>query len=445
MRPSVRAATLFKGVGYYTHHINGATGNDGNAGTSAAPFATLAPLITAINALPDNGRLTAHVAAGTYTDQLLNVGASVNAGVYAAITFADGVVMQGTSGVDQSWLDVAGATAYTLELIGLGAAGLRVTGFDTGSGNGLGVSSLGGALLISRNVHVDNCVDGVSLHFSNSNIRMYDCSFEQCSKAAAAHVHTGGSIYATRTIFKGQIGALNGVITETTSGAVSANSVYEDCDFIPANAGQTCSFGQATLRSCRIGSLTVRAGNTSSMWGNSNGPTILEDCYIHAAWDISTPVDMTRCYGRMSRRMRPGSYSSIFRNCVFVDGAAGATADSSLFNDNSFTGSAKTEDIDCIYTSMAVAFGSGYTATQAGYFSAAASRLTYGLFYANSTDIDADVLALGSPYVANNITGQNPLLGPCNSYAANDYKVQAGSPTLGAGSGGGDIGLGLAA
>lgn len=39
----------------------------------------------------------------------------------------------------------------------------------------------------------------------------------------------------------------------------------------------------------------------------------------------------------------------------------------------------------------------------------------------------------------------DPLLGSCDSYDPNDWKVAAGSPTLGAGEGGVDIGLGQAA
>jgi hypothetical protein len=439
-------------VGVRYDYFIAATGNDANDGrTAATAWASLSPLVTAMNALPDNGRLRAHVGPGTYMNtsgsNCLLIGGSINTGVAVIVDCEPGVVFSGVSGVNSSFLDVAGSLPYTFDLNGLGsvkgASMPRITGFDTGTGNGLGMASTGGATMTVRNFRVDGCVDGVSLHSSNSIGVVEDCVFENNSKSAFAHVHTGGAFTARRCDFTAKSAAIVGIGAETTSGSISANSLYEDCTFVPASAGQAIAFGQATLRRCQIGTLTLRAAG-STIWGTAFGPAIVTDSYVHASWDIREPVEMTRCYGRMTRRMRGGSIRSTFTNCVFADGASGATADSSFLNDNAFTDSAPISDINCVYVNMAVGYGSGFAATQAGYYSADDSRLTYGLFYNNTSDIDADLVALGSPYVANNITGQNPLIGSCNTYLANDYKVAAGSPALGAGSGGADIGLGLA-
>lgn len=96
-----------------------------------------------------------------------------------------------------------------------------------------------------------------------------------------------------------------------------------------------------------------------------------------------------------------------------------------------------------IPTGYTVAIASSYTPTYAGYFSASESRASYNCLFGNSTNIDADLVALGSPYIENNITS-DPLLGSADSCDANDYKVSAGSPMLGAGEVGADIGLGRA-
>ena len=63
------------------------------------------------------------------------------------------------------------------------------------------------------------------------------------------------------------------------------------------------------------------------------------------------------------------------------------------------------------------------------------------------TDIDADLIA-DDGYAAafmNNVTGSDPLLGAMNTTAKADWGYGEGSPCIGAGSGGADIGFAAAA
>lgn len=432
-QPSLGAANF----GFY---VNSATGNDGNSGTSAAAaWASMAPLRTAIDALPDNGALTAYVS-GTFLDDHLRLGAGVNTGVYARITIAAGTIFNATPGVDQSFTDSTGGP-WTMELIGQGSGETRpkIRVGDTGTGNGFGVTSNGGAKLIYRNMIVENCIDGASLHGSLAYGEVYDCTFRNNSKSAFAHVHTGGSFKAYRCSFEGKAAAVIGVGSETT--ATSANSLYQDCSFIPATSGDACIFLQATVRRCKVGTLTARVGTTGSNqpWGDANGPAIVQDSFVHACWDQNSPVTMTGCYGRATMRMRNSAVASSLTGCVFVDGADGL-ADSLLWRNFDPGSAAQITVRNSVLSGFAVGLGSGYGAADATYFSASGSRADYLCLFGNTTDIDADLVALGTPFVANNITS-NPLLGPCNTTVKNDWAIGPTSPCIGAGLAGADIGF----
>lgn len=426
------------GVPSYGFYVIPATGSDGNAGTSAgAAWGSLAPLRAAIDALPDNGTLTALVS-GSFLDDHLRLGAGVNTGVYAAVTVAAGTVFGATSGVDQSFTDCTGGP-WTLELIGLGAGESRprITGFDTGTGNAGGVTSNAGARLIYRNLICENSVDGFSLHGSLAYGEVYDCTFRLNSKSAFAHVHTGGAFTAKRCSFEGAAGAIIGIGAETTT--ASANSLYEDCAFVPSVAGDAVTFKQARLVRPTLGTMTLWVATTggAAPFGDANGPTIIDDGFVNVVWDQNSPVNFTGCYGFMNIRQRNFAVGSIIDHCSFKGLAAG---DPFLYQGFD-PGSAATLVIrNTVLSGFGTAIGSGFSATNAGYFSASNSRAEYLCLFGNTLNVDADVAALGSPYVANNITS-NPLLGPRNTTAKADWAIGPTGPCIGAGLAGADIGF----
>ena len=301
------------------------------------------------------------------------------------------------------------------------------------------MTSNAGGKLIFRNIIVQNCIDGASLHGSNAIGEAYDCIFRNCIKAAVTHVHTGGSFKAYRCSFEGRSSAIIGIGRETTT--ASANSLYEDCTFTPAVNGQEMTFLQATVRRCVVGTLALRVGSTGVLpWGNASGATTVEDSFVHAIWDQNNPVNMTGCYGRMTIRARNLAVSSAITNCVFVDSAAGAGADS-LYWGNFDPGSFATLVLkNSVVTGFATALGSNFGPTDATYFQNAGSQCSYLCFNNNTVNVQSDLAALGPPYIANNIVA-NPLLGPCNTTSKADWGTLAGSPCWGAGEGGADIGF----
>jgi hypothetical protein len=427
------------GAPSYGFYVNSATGNDGNGGTAAAPWATLAPLRAAIDALPDSGTLTASVA-GTFLDDHLRLGAGVNAGVYAAVTIAAGTVFGATSGVDQSFTDCTGGP-WTLELVGLGSGETRpkITGWNAGTGNGLGVTSDSGATLIARNLISELNVDGVSIHGANAICRVYNSTFRLNSKSAFAHVATGPSIFqAFNCSFEGAAGASIGIGAETTT--ASANSLYQDCTFTPNVAGQAVTFKQAHLVRCVVGTTTLWVATTggAAPFGDASGATTIDDSFVNVVWDQNSPANMTGCYGIMNIRMRNLAVSSTLDHCCFKGLAASDPFLYAGFDSGSAATLIVRNSIISGYGNPAI--GSGYTATYAGYFSASNSRIENNCLFGNTANLDADLVALGSPYIANNIT-TDPLLGPRNTTAKTDWAIAANSPCVGAGSAGSDIGF----
>lgn len=407
---------------YYIDAVNGSDSNDGLSSTAA--WAGLeAKLTTDILVAGKTTRVK--VKAGTYTDQALLIinATSTKPGAILEIFCEPGVVIDWTLGTDKSCVDVQASQGYewTCRIYG---NGLRITGFNAGTGNGLGGATYG--ILHAYNVTVDNCVDGVSAHGS-SKIYCYDCTFHSNSKSAFAHIDTTQT-YHYRCSFTEV--AAGGVIGIGSLGVNVAGAYFEDCDFIPdAVSGSLLNLNNGTVVRSRLGDLTHAVHLNSTV-----KPTIT-DSFVNAYIDGSFTAALTRCYGKFTTRVRNGGDIDVL-NCVFSGPATGQTVtvlsnfnpgsgSKLVMNDNIFAGS---------WTFMSV------DATNAGYLVAAASEFKNNILYP-SLVYDADLVSAdtGGTVIVGTITS-DPLIGDADTLVQADYAFGAGSPAIGAGTTG-DIGF----
>lgn len=428
-----------------TDYYIGPSGNDTNSGTSEGDaWATFAPLKTAAQAAADDAEITCRVLAGTYDDKGVgSIGANINNGVYLTVYIDEGAVFDGPAGVDRSFIDVTqGAGAdWTIELRPSIDPGPNVQtwtsqGYDTGTGNGVGMNvTANTAHLIVRNVLSQGNIDGWSCHGANPHCHVYDSVFKSCSKSAASHVHTAGTMLATRCEFWGNPGGSTlGIYFETTT--ASTNTLLEDCKFIPTGTVTTeinCDFRGATLRNCQIGTLTVKCTLVGSAQTN-----IIEDSYINAAWDQNRAVNLLRCYGKAQIRMRNTAIPSVVDHCVWVDSPTGAAIDGFLWANFDPTSMGQlTIQNSVIRGFSATAIGNGFTATYGGYWTAASCALNNNDLFGNGTNIDADI----TTGIAANITTDPQMPGAFNTVVQADYVVGAAGPCVGAGTAGSNIGF----
>lgn len=417
------------------------TGNDGNDGSSASPWLTFDPLIAFMNTVAPAQAVTAYVRSGTYEDTNLIFDSSITAaGCSLTITIADGTIFSGPTGVDRSWVNIGGSVNWTLEVLGE-SGGLvptwTIEGYDTGTGNGLGMDSAGGATLIARNVLSQGNVDGVSLHNSNSNCEVYNSVFKSCSKSAGSHVSSGGSFYAENCEFWGNPGGSTlGIYFETTNN--SSNTELVNCKFIPTGSVGTernCDFRGATLRGCQIGTETLPINLVGSAQ-----TTIIEDSYMNAFWDMNRPVSLLRCFGLASLRMRNSATPSVVSHCAFTGPATGQVSGFPYRNFDPGS-SAQVTFINTVLRGYTTAHGQAYTAPDAAYWLAANCESTNCCLFGNTTNVDADIVSADPGSITNTVTA-DPLMGSfAGSMVQANYAVSASGPCAGTGTAGSNIGF----
>lgn len=226
-------------------------GSDSNDGSVNSPWQTLAPLRTAVEALPNSGTLTAFVKQGTYTDQHLDMW-NTNTGLDVLIGFEPGgsVIEWTNSAIETKPGQVNGvqlgdAPTSAFEIYG---NGLTVRGFDVGTGNAFGCYNLA---MIVRDVIAEDCVDGLTTHGAGT-AEAYDSIFRDCNKAASDNVGSGG-IECYGCEFVGQAGATAGIMrmNDTTTG------YFEDCTFTPAAANQVMTPKDCEFVRGAIGTVTL--------------------------------------------------------------------------------------------------------------------------------------------------------------------------------------------
>ncbi len=424
---------LLRSSARYDHYIDDELGDDGNDGlTPATPWQSLNKINTITLSAGETTKVL--IKAGSYdkaTDYIdVNNGA---AGATLDITFEPGCVMDGTAvtaGTPQKGINSYGtAAAWTTVVQG---NGLIVRNYDSTPGSTEGIGTRNNNMTLLYDVHVAGCFQGISSHDS-SVIKMYGGRLtNQVQQAVAPVGFSRMELYDVAVDQSGVTQPLADLGADTTS-------LFEDCIFIPHSTGvNKLEVGGATFRRCRIGTGSARVTVASDA---ANGS--LEDCYVNAYIDGSYTVDMLRCYGLLTTRLRNGG-SIAARHCVFVGGASGSN-DSALFR-NFDPGSQGTwEFIDCVLTGYTIALGEGFGATDAGYFAVAGNFAKFINYFGNTTDVDPDLLSAAGTAVTEGVITTDPEIGSADSYNQADYAIGPMSPCIGAGSDGGDIGFRMAA
>jgi hypothetical protein len=410
---------------YYVDGIAGSDGNDGSAPEQA--WATFAPLRTAVFNLTTGQTRTAVIRATTHTDQHLSLTNNASPRAEITITFEEGTALVWES---ESSPGNGVAAGGTLKVTANGN-GCTITGYSPNSGNGLGANNTG--YLVAHDFVVDDADDGVSAH-SSSRIDVHDCVFRNCSKAAFAIVDSG-IFNAYGCTFEGRLNATLSIGSYLNS----SSGELEDCIFTPASQGQTLRLSQGgavTATRCRFGTLDTHLTLVSD-----NAVSTITDSFLNMNLDGTVQAALEGCYGRLTTRQRSGGDISI-SHCVLVGGASGL-ANSVLFR-NFNGGQDDWNVIDSVLTGYGTAVGHNFGATDAGYFETAGNTVTYCCLHGNSVNIDADIVATSAD-VSTGVITTDPEIGPADSYVRNDYAVAAGSPCVGAGSDGGDIGFQAAA
>lgn len=411
-------------AGSFDWYVDGISGDDANDGSSPElAWKTFAPLRTAVTGLTASQVRTALIRSTTYTDDHLSLTNSASPRADVTLTFEEGAALLWQS-ASAPGNGIAAANTLKVTANGNGCA---ITGFSPSSGNGLGANNSG--YLIANDFIVDDADDGVSAHLT-SRIDAYGCVFRNCVKSAFAIVNSA-VLNAYGCTFEGRAGATLGIgaYLDTSSGTL------EDCIFTPIATGQNIRLSQGgavTVTRGRLGTLSAYVTLLAE-----NATPAINDSFLNLYVDGSYRAAFAGCYGRLTTRQRAGGAISI-ANCVLVGGASGLT-NSVLFR-NFDGGQGGWSAIDSVLTGYATAVGGSFGPVDAGYFETAGSTVTYTDFFANTVNVDPDIAATAADVTTGVIT-TDPQIGPAASYVRNDYAVAAGSPCVGAGSAGGDIGF----
>lgn len=406
------------------YYINAATGDDGNDGSQAAPWASLSKIEGSI--LVNGSTVRVLVASGTYSKASDFVSVDTVGKTTAALEvgFEPGCIIDGTSyPANTNGLQVLGvAGAYTNSMKFFGN-GLVVRNVTTTTGNAIGGEN--GGMCYYYDIVCEDSVDGASFH-GDQRGEFHRCDISGMSKAAFAHISTTQTAHYKCT-FTGASGATIGI------GSIGSTAVssFEDCAFIPASSGQGMDIRNSTLTRCQVGTTAARVNVTSAQLAT------LAKCFINIGHDANNFFTMDKCFGKYSVRVRNGGAITA-TNCVFSGPASGlANVIYSNFNPGSSSKIILSDSIIAgAFTFMNV------DATNAGYLVSAASEFFNNILYP-SLIYDADLITAdtGGTVIVGTIT-DNPLIGPADTLLMADYAFGAGSPAIGAASDAGDIGFG---
>ena len=424
----------------FDYYVNGTTGNDANAGTQSAPFATMTQLRTVIGALPANSVKRAYIAPMTYTNQDLDV-VFANDGCVVTVVMPAGTILERNDAFTGNAIQ-AETGASTLIVIGDKSNRPIVRGFATGDGNGLGQA--GSSTIYCYGVRFENCVDGASAHGALGGLYSYDNEFVAMSKGGVAHVHTGACVVEHHRDYISCVSTpVNGIVG--TFGEPTTPTLFESCVADPPVVGLRLTMQSASWIGGRIGSTTLSVNLDHQ--SNSTANAVIQDAYVHAYAEGNTSLLLTRCFGRFSARQNSGANLGIrIRNCIFAAGVIGGpaigTPSSVYFNGYDFGGGSHFSIRSSIVSGMSVGVGGSFNSTFANYFKATtpAGFESYCSFWSNSTNVHASLIAASADVSTGNIT-TDPKLGPCNTYAQADWAVLPSSPCIGAGYGGEVIGF----
>jgi hypothetical protein len=324
-------------------------------------------LNTFVNAQANDSVIRAHVAAATYTDEDLLYTSVTPTGIDLSITFEPGTVIPWTQGTDKSCVDAG--DDITLRLFG---SGLRITGFNAGTGNGLGASATGS--LYAYDITVDDCVDGVSSHDS-AYLECHRVTVSDCDKGPWTCI-SSVTCKAFDSSFTGKSGQTGNTISSV------AGDEFTNCEIIPPGNNDRLVTNGSIFTNCRVGSLT----NSCQIDGMA---ATLNDCFVNLYLDGNATVGLTECYGTLSSRQRSGGAITVTR-CVLV-GPPAASAVDSLRYFTADLGSGNFDVIDSVITGYATGIGGGFNATAGTHWTTATNAATFCNFFNNTTDVDSNI------------------------------------------------------
>lgn len=419
----------------YDYYVDGIGGNDSNDGLSRS---TAWKSLNKIETISFSAGVTQTVLVmeATYntTSDHFEPQNNSAAGAVLSVTFEPGCIMDGdASSISsaQNPIFSDGSAAWTLVLYGNGLV-LKNFDYNVGGASPQGLGNGGNNTILAYDIDILNCVQGISSH-NAAVIKMYRGSITNCVAQAIAPVDTSRNELYSVVVDQSAGGQKLADLGETTT------SLFEDCWFIGRSAGDNAlEIGGGLFRRCRLGTTTANIDIQSIGQGGT-----LEDCYTNAKILGTCTVSMLRCYGRLTTRYN--STSNITADhCAFVGQASGQT-DSVLFQNFSPATQGPWRFTNCIIRGYNVGIGRSFTlATHAAGFVAASNYARYCCLFSNLENIDADLITAGADVSTGQVTS-NPLMGAyTNSYVQLDYAITAGSPCLGTGSSGSNIGFSAA-
>lgn len=298
------------------------------------------------------------------------------------------------------------------------------------SGND-GLSATSG-ILNAFDIDVDSCFDGCSAH-NGATMRLYRCNIRNCGKDSFAHVGSA-TYYHEDCTFTGKNGSVNGigVLTGTVTGS------FLRCTFLPP-AGSTDkpmtiqSSNTATFTECYFGTAAMTGSWSADSLETSN--TTFTDCYFNGyRISIAKNVTMTRCRGSFTfRALADATENFLAENCVFKTGVtSGRFLNADFRNGTTFIGGAGIIR-DCIFVSHTTAlFAVG---TNVSDMNTNWSFLN-NCYFGNTLNYTVGLTPDGVDVTA------DPLLVNTAIDTVAGWKYTAGSPCIGAGTAGSNIGLG---
>lgn len=409
---------------YYVDPVNGNDSNDGLSRQTA--FQTISKLNTVIS--PLTAQTTVVCVSGTYVGSGFVI-ASVN----DIILQCEENCVFNTSSVG------AGITVSSSGKLTAYLRGAEFIGTNTGSANGIGttndvVCKIYGEASNGTKAHFHSYDDGVSFHGTTvdiSKIVIDNCRFSNNTKSAFAHVNNSSGLHYN-CIFEGRSAATLGIGDDSSTQV----SEFYDCEFIPATAGQNCNVGY--VERCIVGSINL---HVTLNFNRPVGSVTAIDCFINANQDAPRDDGFTfnACYGFFSYRVRGASGPvSTMTNCIFARRQY-ATIQNNNFSDGAFDAGdgnwlgGQMNFINTIIRDFSTAFR--FTSTAQRDHMNSTWVVNNCSFFNNTTNFQAGI-SLGTSLIFT-----DPLMAGMSTTAKSSWGFLSGSPCIGAGVGGTNIGF----
>lgn len=426
------------------YFIDGTNGSDANDGLTPA---TAKATIQSVRALFDAGAgdKRVYVAPGTYKGGPYFVGGTAPTSRRKIVYYMDGVTVDNADDSAEVFKNAASnyVANLTLEIVGGTLKNVANDCINFGGAHALGSE----ATVICRGVTAlepganGDCFSGHDTSIGYA----YDCTFTGSGKSAIAHVGNSRTYHYRCTINCGAATSTN--VEIVGSGADVPIAYFEGCTFNASVASAKAlkvgvgGLGEAEFRRCAWikGANSWEANQTCGI----NSPLRMYDCYAEGLnVEGNDGAIFQRCYGDWKIRLGRGTGAEdnvSIENCVFR--RTGAPILEWHFYDGGATwkGGAGGAIRNNIFMDAATAISSVTTTGAIDQINALWS-FENNCFHNNTANMTVGLVADGA-----DVTGQNPLLVAGTGSNQGGWKVQSGSPCVGTGTDGGNIGLGVAA